>query len=82
MTFEDFINRIPNMDEKDISDYIEANARDIQHNPDFDEFVVRMAIKISEKLNIRDFDWISFYLKLTSSQIRYDARQNILQLLI
>lgn len=73
MNFEQFINRIQYMDEKDTLDYIETYSREIYTDPDLDSHVVQMVLELSKKLGISDPDWERYYIHLCSTATRYVA---------
>lgn len=81
MTYEEFIDRLPKMDEKDMIDYIEEHSQELVNSEELDTYVVRMILTIGKKINILDSDWVTFYIELISNPERKLARNTIYQLM-
>lgn len=81
MTYEDFLKKIPTMDEKDISDFLTDNEDHIMNSPELDVWVVEMTRLLNNKIYISpDETWQKFFIKLCSSEERLEPRITIWQL--
>lgn len=81
MTYEEFLDRLPTMDHKDMVDYIEEHSRELVNSEELDAYVIRMILAIGKKIDILDSDWVTFYIELISNPERKLARNTIYQLM-
>jgi hypothetical protein len=80
MTFEEFVNGIHSLCEKDTLDYIDIYGYTMQSDPQLDTWVVKLVIELSKKLDINDPDWERYYIRLCSTDSNLASRLAIYEL--